>query len=128
MRKLIALMVCAVVCISTVVLAGEPVRELIPREAARLVALRTGSPVNSIEICFVLQGSAKDCDGFEASHVRRVSSIQSVREGGVEHRRLVFYDFFWNESLGWFVWESRKERTGEVMYIWSELKGAIVIR
>lgn len=128
MRTLMSLMVGAVILLSSAVFAGEPLRELIPREAARLVALRSGSPVNSIEICYVVEGSAKACDGFEARHVRRVAAIQSVREEGVERRRLVFYDFFWNDSLGWFTWQSAKERTGEVMYLWSELKGAIVIR
>lgn len=42
--------------------------------------------------------------------------------------RLVYHDFFWNESLGWFMWESRPERTGDAVYIWSELKGVIVVR
>ncbi len=43
-------------------------------------------------------------------------------------RRLVFYDLFWNDALGWFMWESRPERTGDAVYIWSELKGEIVNR
>lgn len=92
-----------------------------------MIAIRSSIPANTIEISFIVDGSAK-CEGFEVMNTRRVAAIHGVREDGNLGRKLVFYDLFWNESLGWFMWESRNERTGEAVYLWSELKGAIVNR
>lgn len=110
---------------SGTVTAAEPVVELTPKVAVRLVSMRSNVQDNMIEISFILDGSAKCGDGFEAKHVRRVACIQPVRLGTAQRRRLVFHDFFWNEELGWFTWEKNDERAGEAIYIWSELKGEI---
>lgn len=127
MKNLLSLVgVCAL--LSSTVFAGEPTADLAPKEAARLVSLKANVPVNAIEVSFIVDGSAKCGEGFEVRHVRRVAAIHSVREGSLPSRRLVFYDLFWNESLGWFMWESRAERGGDAVYLWSEIKGEIVNR
>jgi len=114
--------------VSTLGVAGEPTRELAAKEAVRLIALKSNVPPNAVEIPFIVDGSAKDGEGFEFKNVRRVAAIHPQRNGALPTRRLVFYDFLWNESLGWFLWESRTERTGDAVYIWSELKGDFVNR
>jgi len=108
--------------------AAEPTVDLAPKEAVRLIALKANVPANAIDISFIVGGSAKCGEGFEVKHVRRVAAIHAVRDGALRSRRLVFYDLFWNEGLGWFMWESRAERAGDAVYIWSELKGEIVNR
>ena len=107
-------------------IAAEPSHELAPKEAVRLIAMMSNARENSIEIPFIIEGSAGCGKNFEARHVRRVAAIHPVRDGNSQSRQLVFYNLFWNESLGWFAWESRSERTGDVVYIWSETKGLIV--
>ena len=108
--------------------AAEPTAELAPKEAVRLISLKSNVLANTIEIPFIVAGSAKCGEGFEVKHVRRVAAIHAVRDGSLQSRRLVFYDLFWNETLGWFMWESRAERTGDAVYIWSELRGDFVNR
>ena len=126
MRKFLLSMIGAVALISTTGFAAEPANELTPKEAVKLIALKSDVLANTVEVSFIVEGSAKCGDGFEVKHVRRVAAIHPVRDGASQTRRLVFYDLFWNESLGWFMWESRPERTGDAVYIWSELKGQIV--
>ncbi len=108
--------------------AGEPSQDLEPKEAVRLISLKADVPSNAIAISFIVDGSAKCGKGFEVKSVRRVAAIHGVREGSLSVRRLVFYDLFWNEALGWFMWESRPERGGDAVYIWSQVKGVIVNR
>lgn len=108
--------------------AAEPTIDLEPKEAVRLISLKADVPSNAISISFIVDGSTKCGDGFEVKSVRRVAAIHAVREGSLQVRRLVFYDLFWNESLGWFMWESRPERAGDAVYIWSQTKGQIVNR
>lgn len=107
--------------------AAEPSADLSPKEAVRLIALRSKLVPTTIELAFIVDGSSR-VDEFEAKHVRRVAAIHGVREGSSQRRKLVFYDLLWNESLGWFMWENREERAGEAVYLWSELKGEIVNR
>ncbi len=128
MRKFLLSVVGVFALFSATVFAGEPTKDLAPKEAVRLIAMKSSVPTNAIEISFIVEGSAKCGEGFEVKHVRRVAAIHAVRENSLQVRRLVFYDFFWNESLGWFMWESRPERGGDAVYIWSELKGEIVNR
>ena len=109
-------------------LAAEPSGDLAPKEAVRLISLKANVLPNTLEIAFIVDGSARCGEGFEVKHVRRVAAIHAVRDGNRSTRRLVFYDLFWNEFLGWFMWESRPERAGEAVYIWSEFKGEIVNR
>lgn len=109
--------------------AALPARDLEPQVAAKLVALKANVPQNTIEISFIIDGTLCGEKGFDASHARRVAAIHAIRtEGGGQKRVMVFYDFIWNESLGWFMWDSQTERTGEAVYIWSENKGSIVNR
>lgn len=118
--------VCAL--LSATGFAAEPTGDLTPKEAVRLISLKANVLANTIEIPFIVDGSARCGEGFEVKHVRRVAAIHPVRDGALQTRRLVFYDLFWNEALGWFLWESRAERTGDAVYIWSELKGDFVNR
>jgi len=113
---------------STSGFAAEPTASLASKDAIRLISLKANVLPSAMEIAFIVDGCAHCGEGFEVKHVRRVAAIHSVRDGTLPSRRLVFYDLFWNESLGWFMWESRQERTGEAVYIWSEIKGEIVNR
>lgn len=128
MRKFL-LTIAGVLAIASITgFAAEPTQDLLPKEAVRLIAMKSEVQENVIEISFIVDGTAKCGDGFEVKHVRRVAAILPVREGSLQRRRLVFYDLFWNESLGWFMWETREERAGEAVFLWSELKGEIVNR
>jgi hypothetical protein len=126
MRNFILAIIGAVALFSTTGFAAESTNELTPKEAVKLIALKSDVLANTVEVSFIVEGTAKCGEGFEVKHVRRVAAIHPVRDGASQTRRLVFYDLFWNESLGWFMWESRPERTGDAVYIWSELKGQIV--
>ena len=128
MRKFLLSLIGGFALLSATVFAAEPTQDLAPKDAVRLITLKCNVPSNAIEISFIVDGSAKCGEGFEVKHVRRVAAIHPVRENSLQVRRLVFYDLFWNESLGWFMWESRPERGGDAVYIWSELKGEIVNR
>lgn len=127
MKNSILSVIGALMVVSTSVFAGEPTNDLSPKEAVRLIVMKSNIPANTIEISFIVDGTAK-CEGFEVKHVRRVAAVHGVREGSSQSRKLVFYDLFWNEALGWFMWESRSERTGEAVYLWSELRGEVVNR
>lgn len=126
MRKFLLSIVGAVVMCATAGFAAEPARDLDPKQAVRLIALKSDVRENTIEIAFIVEGSSKCQGDFEVRHVRRIAAIHPVREGASQRRQLVFYDLYWNETLGWFMWESRVERTGDAVYIWSETKGQIV--
>lgn len=128
MRKFLLTIIGVCTLISATGFAAEPTADLAPKEAVRLISLKANVLPNTIEIAFIVDGSARCGEGFEVKHVRRVAAIHTVRDGALASRRLVFYDLFWNESLGWFMWESRPERGGDAVYIWSELKGEIVNR
>ena len=129
MKKLSVAMFGVLVMLVGAVTAAEPGKDLEPQVAVKLVAMKANVLENTIEISFIIDGTLGCEKGFQASHARRVAAIHAVRrEGGRQSRVLVFYDFLWNESLGWFMWESQPERAGEAVYIWSENKGYIVNR
>ncbi len=128
MEKILRSLIGAVVLMTTAVFAGEPVNDLDPRVAVKLICQRTNQMPERVEIAFVVDGSTKNQDGFETKHVRRVAAIHPVVNGGATVRRLVFYDLFWNDSLGWFMWEVRAERGGDAVYRWSERGGETVVR
>jgi hypothetical protein len=107
--------------------AGGPTSDLSTKEAVKLIALRSNIQAKTIEISFIFDGVSKS-DCFDVENVRRVAAIHGVQDGSKQRRKLVFYDLLWNESLGWFMWESREERTGEAVYLWSETRGVIVNR
>lgn len=126
MRKFLLLLAGVFAFVSSTIIAAEPTAELQPKDAVRLIAMKSKVPANAIEVSFIVDGTAKCGEGFEVKHVRRVAAIHAVHDGSRQSRRLVFYDFFWNESLGWFMWETRSELGGDAVYLWSELKGNIV--
>ncbi len=126
MRKFLLAILAMCALFSAIVFAGEPTSDLSPKDAVRLISLKSDIQANTIAISFIVDGTARCGKDFEVSNVRRVAAIHGVREDSLTVRRLVFYDLFWNESLGWFIWESRAERSGDAVYIWSELKGEIV--
>ena len=128
MRKFLLSIIGVLALFSTTVFAAEPSNDLAPKDAVRLIAMMANIPANTIEVSFIIEGTTKCGKLFDAKHVRRVAAIHGVRDGTTQRRKLVFYDLYWNEALGWFTWESRPERTGEAVYIWSELKGEIVNR
>lgn len=126
MRKFLLSIIGGYVVSFTIGTAAEPTAEITPKEAVRLISLKANVPASAIEISFIVDGSAKCGEGFEVKHVRRVAAIQYVRDGPRSIRRLIFHDFFWNEYLGWFMWELRLERASDTVHIWSEIKGEIV--
>lgn len=128
MRKFLLTMVGVLALSAITGFAADPTQDLEPKEAVRLISLKADVPENAIAISFIVDGSAKCGNGFEVRSVRRVAAIHAVREGNLQVRRLVFYDLFWNEALGWFMWESRPERGGDAVYLWSQTKGQIVNR
>lgn len=128
MRKILLLAAGVSGLVSGTVYSAEPTLDLQPKEAVRLIAMKDDIQPNTIEISFILDGTAGCGPGFEAKHVRRVASVQPVRDGSSSVRKVVFHNLYWNESLGWFMWQTNQERAGEVVYLWSELKGEIVNR
>jgi hypothetical protein len=107
--------------------AAEPIRELDPNAAVKLIASINDIRETPITIASIIAGTKTD-DGFEASHVRRVTSIHQVIEDGSQVRRVRCYDFFWNDTYGWFVYEKRKGRGGDEIWIWSENEEDLVIK
>ncbi|MGB6219727.1 hypothetical protein [Haloferula sp.] len=107
--------------------SAEPAGDLDPKAAVRLIALLNDISEKPIAIASIISGTKSD-EGFEASQVRRVTSIHPVAEEGSRVRRVRCYDFFWNETYGWFVYEKREGRGGDEVWIWSENLGDIVIK
>ncbi|MEM1084076.1 MAG: hypothetical protein AAGI48_08115 [Verrucomicrobiota bacterium] len=117
----------AMVFLGGMVVAAEPDRDLEPQQAVRLISLLNETAEGPIEIATIIEGSVEK-RGFEARHVRRVAAIHPVAEDGKRVRRVCRYDFYWNETYGWFVYEIRDGRGGDEFWIWSETKGEIVIK
>lgn len=125
MKMIYVLLVSWVMAISPS--TAEPVRELDPKAAVKLIASLNDMSESPIAIASIVAGSKSD-DIFEASHVCRVTSIHPVTEEGSKVRRVRCYDFYWNETYGWFVFEKREGRGGDEVWIWSENAGDIVIK
>jgi hypothetical protein len=106
---------------------AEPVRELEPKAAVRLIASINEISEKPIAIASIVEGTKTE-DEFEVAHVRRVTTILPVAEGGARIRRVRCYDFYWNETYGWFVCEKREGRGGDEVWIWSENEGDLVIK
>jgi hypothetical protein len=129
MRNLLLSTVGAFALVAGAGFAAEPTTDLAPQVAVRLIAEKANVSARLIEIPFIVEGVARMDKGFDARHVRRVAAIHPVRDDtGGQARTLVFYDLLWNETLGWFMWETRPARTGDAVYLWSETKGHIVNR
>lgn len=128
MEKILRSVVGAVVLFSTAVFAGEPAHELDPKTAVKLICLRSNLIEQRVEIAYIDEGALKGGDGFEYRNVRRVAAIHPMPERGSLVRRVVIYDFKWNDSLGWYLREVRTEKGGDAVYCWSENGGATVVR
>jgi hypothetical protein len=108
-------------------LAGAPTQELTEATAVRLINLQSRNHTPDVRVALIQEGTSKD-GPFELTHVRRVSSIEPVPEDGSRVRRYTSRDFYWSDAYGWFLWEIRKERGGDAIWIWSELKGEVITR
>lgn len=120
--------------LTVAVFAGGPDHELDGPLAMQIINLQAKSTppearvsVPDVRIAMIQAGTTKE-GPFELAHVRRVTSVEAVLESGAKVRRVACREFHWSEEYGWFTWESRKERTGESIWIWSELKGEVVVR
>lgn len=125
MHSIRALLGAAVLAAGTC-FAAEPDHDLTPPAAVKLIDLLIEGHQSRVEIALIVDGTGK-AGPFEATHVRRVVAVHPVWEEGRTVRRMRIYDFYWNETYGWFTWEKRVERGGDAVYIWSELKGGIII-
>jgi hypothetical protein len=117
----------AVVMAAGVCFAGEPTHDLGRDSALKLINLLIEDHQERIEIVMITEGS-KRTDGFEEKNVRRVMAIHPVPEEGRRVRRVRTYDFHWNDDYGWHCWEKRVERGVDVVYIFSELRGEVVVK
>lgn len=116
----------AVVLMAGTCLAAEP-HPLHEEAATKLINLQLEGHQERIVIASIVEGTVKD-GPFEAKHVRRVVAIHPVLEDGKMVRRMCTYDFLWNEAYGWFTWQKREERGGDTVWIWSEVRGEVVVR
>lgn len=116
-----ALMLMAGICFA----AQPPVLDEGP--AAKLISLRTEGRQEQVVIAAILEGTVKD-GPFEATHARRVVAVHPTPENGKMVRRMCVYNFLWNDAYGWFSYEKREERGGDAVWIWSELRGEVVVR
>lgn len=107
--------------------AAEPTHELTREGAVKLIRLLVDPDPFAVEVAMILDGRSKD-GPFEVSHARRVIAIHPVPEDGRRVRRMVCYDFLWNEEFGWFAWEKRTERGGDAIFIWSETRGELEVK
>jgi hypothetical protein len=107
--------------------AGEPTHDLSKQSALKLINLLIEDYQERIEIVLITEGS-KVTRGLEEKHVRRVMAIHPVQEGGRRVRRVQTYDFHWNDEYGWHCWEKVEERGVDVVYIYSELRGEVIIK
>ncbi|WP_193214862.1 hypothetical protein [Luteolibacter marinus] len=107
--------------------AGEPTHDLNKESAVKLINLLIDDYQERIEIVLISEGS-KVINGLEEKNVRRVMAIHPVPEKGKRVRRVQCYDFQWNDEFGWYCLETREERGVDVVYIFSELKGEVVVK
>jgi hypothetical protein len=126
MNSFLSLIGAAVLATGTC-LAAEPTHELTPQTAVKLINLLIEDRAGQIEVATIVEGKSQQ-ENFEAGHVRRVVAVHPVAENGKRVRRMQCYDFHWSEAYGWYTWEKREERGGDAVWIWSELKGEVVVR
>ena len=126
MNSFLSLIGAAVLATGTC-LAAEPDHDLTPQTAVKLINLLIEDHQERIEIAMIVEGKSQQ-GPFQAQHVRRVVAVHPVAEEGKRVRRMQCYDFQWSEAYGWYTWEKREERGGDAVWIWSELKGEVVVR
>lgn len=124
----------AMLLLAGAVTAGPPKHELTTDAALRLIELRHASlpwsdrPMSvDTRVASIKDGTRED-GRFRNSHVRRVTTVEGVLEKGARVRRAVCRDFEWTDEYGWHFSEIREERGGDAVWIWSELKGQVIIR
>ena len=117
----------AIVMMAGVCWAGEPTHPLSKESAVKLINLLIDDYQERIEIVMISEGS-KVVDKLEEKNVRRVMAIHPVPENGKRVRRVRTYDFHWNDDYGWHCWEKVEERGVDVVYIYSESRGEVVIK
>lgn len=126
MRAIRSLLAVAVLAAGTAA-AAEPDHDLSAEAAVKLIKLQTEDHSEQVQIAMIVEGSGK-VGPFEVKHLRRVVALHPVPEDGRRVRRTQVYDFCWSQEYGWFTWEKRVERGGDAIWIWSELRGEVVIR
>ena len=117
----------AVVLAAGVCWAGEPTHPLSKESAVKLINLLIEDYQERIEIVLISEGS-KVTGGLEEKNVRRVMAIHPVPEDGKRVRRIRNYDFHWNDEYGWHCWQKVEERGVDVVYIYSESRGEVIIK
>jgi hypothetical protein len=114
-------------CLAPFAQAGGPTHELDEKIAIQILTIEAENRKPEIKIALIQDGTSRE-GSFEFAHVRRVTSIETVPEGGARVRRMTCREFHWSDAYGWFTWESRKERGGEAIWIWSEIQGQVIVR
>lgn len=94
MGKIFCFVVVVAALVMGAVYAGEPTAELDAKVAVRLIGLKVGVNAERIEVPFVVDGSVREKDGFEARCVRRVAAILPVAQNGAMVRQLRYFDFY----------------------------------
>lgn len=103
------------VLFATTARGEEPGRDLDPQIAKK-------NRIPEAPVAIIVAGNVREGD-FEATHVRRVTSIHPVIEAGRQVRRGCFHDFRWNPAYGWFLAQRRDRRGGEEVWIGSGTEG-----
>lgn len=127
MARKFLLPVVALLCSAVSAPAGPPTHELDADLVNNLLRLKFRGSVRQVNVAMILDGSTR-MGPFECAHVRRVSTVEPLPEEGTRVRRIVCREFHWSDEYGWFLWESREERGGDALWIWSETKGEVVVR
>ena len=120
-------MILALLWLTAVAMAGPPTHDLDDKTAMKIIQLQSRTSTPDVRIAMIQEGTTKQ-GSFEFSHVRRVTTVEATVENGAKARRMACREFHWSDEYGWFTWESRIERGGEAIWIWSELKGEVVVR
>ena len=115
-------------CIQCGAHAAEPTSDLSEELAKRLIAEVLEIRSSGINVATVIDGAKSSKDGFMEEDVRRVTAVHPILEDGRLVRRVRCYDFSWSPQFGWFYQESRFTRSGEEVWIWSEIKGESVVK
>lgn len=117
----------AMLWFSAVAVASPPTHDLDDKTALKIIQLQSRNTTPDVRIAMIQEGTSKQ-GAFEVAHARRVTTVEATVEKGAKVRRMACREFHWSDEYGWFTWESRMERGGEAVWIWSELKGEVVVR
>lgn len=126
MKSILSLIGLALLSIPTLS-AAPPTHELTAETAIKLIKEVNEEYQERVDIAMIVDGKARSGD-FQLEHVRQVVALHPVPENGKRVKRMRTYQFQWSDDYGWFAWEKREERGVDVIYIWSELKGEVILR